>query len=78
MIQLFNKETDALIGEIDETQLAFLTSQLEEEDVDDVDYYLDEAMLDLLVEDGASAELIALLRQALDENGEVEFRWERK
>ena len=78
MIQLFNKETDALIGEIDETQLAFLTNHLEEEDVDDVDYYLDEAMLDLLVEDGASAELIALLRQALDENGEVEFRWERK
>lgn len=78
MIQLFNKETDALIGEIDETQLAFLVSHLEEEDVDDVDYYLDEAMLDLLVEDGASAELIALLRQALDENGEVEFRWERR
>ncbi len=77
MIQLFNKETDALIGEISEEQLAFLISNLEEEDVDDVDYYLDEAMIDLLVEDGADAALVALLRQAVDENGEIEFRWER-
>jgi len=77
MIQLFNKETDALIGEISEEQLAFLISNLEEEDVDDVDYYLDEAMIDLLVEDGADAALVALLRQAVDENGEIEFRWEQ-
>ena len=73
MIQLYNKETGALIGQISEAQLAFLTSNLEEEDVDDVDYYLNEAMIDLLVEDGADAALISLLRQAIDETGEVEF-----
>lgn len=77
MIQLYNKETGALIGQISEAQLAFLTSNLEEEDVDDVDYYLNEAMIDLLVADGADAGLVALLRQAVDENGEVEFYWER-
>ncbi|MBK6324812.1 MAG: galactosyldiacylglycerol synthase [Chloroflexi bacterium] len=77
MIQLYNKETGALIGQISEAQLAFLTSNLEEEDVDDVDYYLNEAMIDLLVEDGADAALISLLRQAIDETGEVEFYWQR-
>jgi len=77
MIQLYNKETGALIGQINEAQLAFLTSNLEEEDVDDTDYYLNEAMLDLLVADGADADLVALLRRAIDENGEVEFYWER-
>ncbi len=77
MIQLFDKETNALIGEIDEQQLAFLVSNLEEEDVDDVEYYLNEAMLDLLVEDGADAELVALFRKIIDETGEVEFRWQR-
>ncbi|MBP6472297.1 MAG: galactosyldiacylglycerol synthase [Chloroflexi bacterium] len=77
MIQLFDKETNALIGEIDEQQLAFLVSNLEEEDVDDVEYYLNEAMLDLLVEDGADPELVALFRKIIDETGEVEFRWQR-
>lgn len=77
MIQLFDKETNALIGKIDEQQLAFLVSNLEEEDVDDVEYYLNEAMLDLLVEDGADAELVALFRKIIDETGEVEFRWQR-
>ncbi|MBK6711413.1 MAG: galactosyldiacylglycerol synthase [Chloroflexi bacterium] len=77
MIQLYNKETGALIGQISEAQLAFLTSNLEEEEVDDVDYYLNEAMIDLLVEDGADAALISLLRQAIDETGEVEFYWQR-
>ncbi|MCB8983785.1 MAG: galactosyldiacylglycerol synthase [Ardenticatenaceae bacterium] len=77
MVQLHNKETGALIGEISEAQLAFLINNLEEEDVDDVDYYLDEAMVDLLAADGADAGLVAMLRQALDENGEVEFYWER-
>ena len=77
MIQLYNKETGALIGQISEAQLAFLTSNLDEEEVDDVDYYLNEAMIDLLVEDGADAALISLLRQAIDETGEVEFYWQR-
>ncbi|MBK8987508.1 MAG: galactosyldiacylglycerol synthase [Chloroflexi bacterium] len=77
MIQLFDKATDALIGEVSEAQLAFLVSNLEEEDVDDIDYYLDEATLDLLAAEGADPDLISLLRQALDQHGELEFRWEQ-
>ncbi len=75
MIQLFNNETDAFIGEISDDQLRFLVKELVEETSEDTDYYLNEATLDLLAEDGAPADLIALLRGALDENGEVEIRW---
>jgi hypothetical protein len=77
MIQLFNNETNAFIGEISDDQLQFLINELVEEEPGDTDYYLNEATLDLLAEDGAPAELIALLRQALDEDGEVEIRWKR-
>lgn len=75
MIQLFNNETDVFIGEISDDQLRFLVKELVEETSEDTDYYLNEATLDLLAEDGAPADLIALLRGALDENGEVEIRW---
>jgi hypothetical protein len=75
MIQLYNNDTNAFIGEISDDQLQFLIDELVEEDLDDTNYYLNEATLDLLAEDGAPAEVIALLRSALDENGEVEIRW---
>ncbi len=77
MIQLFNNDTNAFIGEISDDQLQFLIDELVEEDPEDTNYYLNEATLDLLAEDGAPAEVIALLRGALDENGEVEVRWAR-
>ena len=77
MVRLYNENTGALIGEITEAQLIFLIGELEEESLEDVDYYLSEATVDMLEADGADGSLIALLRQALDEHGEVDIKYRR-
>lgn len=78
MIELYNESTGALIGEITEGQLKFLVGELVEESLEDVDYYLSTATVDMLEADGADAELVKLLRQALDDHGEVDILWKRK
>ena len=77
MIKLYNKETNAYIGEINEAELKFLVKELTEETYDDQDYYLDEQTLAYLEREGADADLAALFKKAFDEHGEVEIRWER-
>ena len=77
MIQLYNEDTGALIGEISVKQLSFLVNELEEDSIEDMDYYLSEATVDMLEFDGADPALITLLRQALDEHGEVDIVWKR-
>jgi hypothetical protein len=78
MIKLYNKDTKALIGEITEEQLGFLIDELEEESLEDTDYYLNELTVGMLEADGAPPELIGLLRKALDEHGEVDILWSRQ
>lgn len=78
MIELKKKDTGALIGEITEEQLSFLVDELEEESLEDRDYYLNELTVDMLEADGAPDDLIGLLRKALDEHGEVDIVWSRQ
>ena len=78
MIELYNEATGVLIGEITEKQLGFLVGELEEESLEDVDYYLSAATVDMLEADAADPDLIGLLRQALDDHGEVDILWKRK
>jgi len=77
MIELYDEATGVLIGEITEDQLKFLVGELEEESLEDVDYYLSAATVDMLEADGADSELVGLLRQALDDHGEVDILWKR-
>jgi hypothetical protein len=77
MIKLYNEKNETLIGEISEEQLKFLIGELVEESPEDRDYYLSEATVDMLEADGADAGLITLLRQALDEHGEIDIIWRR-
>ncbi len=77
MINLYNKETGVLIGEISDTQLRFLVDELVEDSLEDMDYYLSVPTVDMLEVDGADPALIALLRQALDDHGEVDIIWRR-
>ena len=77
MIELYNEATGALIGKITEQQLGFLIGELEEESLEDVDYYLSVDTVDMLEAGGADPELVTLLRQALDEHGEVDILWKR-
>ena len=75
MIKIFNNETGALLGSVAETDLDHLMGQLEEESAEDTDYYINEDMIDILAEAGASATLLDLLRKAVGEGEGVEIRW---
>jgi hypothetical protein len=75
MIQLRNKDTATPIGEVTEEQLDFLVDMLEEEGVDDQDYWIDEMTLQYFQENGADPALIKLLQDAIGENEGVEIEW---
>lgn len=77
MVQIFDSETNTLLGTITDSQLRFLSNELEEESATDQDYYLESATVDLLEQDGADAPLVALLRTALAGRDGVEVRWVR-
>ena len=63
------------VGEISEDQLDFLIDNLEEEWPEDRDYYINKAMLDMLSQRGADANLIRLLSDALGGREEVDILW---
>ena len=77
MIRLLNKETGALLGAVSEGDLQLLVDQLEEEDSADTDYYVCADTIDLLESNGASADLLSILRKALGDAEGVEVGWKR-
>jgi hypothetical protein len=78
MIDLYNDETDQLIGSITESDLKVLTDALEEESSEDQDYYIDRATLDVIGDGRATEHLLNLLRDALGASDGVDIRWERR
>ena len=76
-VTLYDNDSDAVIGDISESDLDFLIDNLEEETSDDRDYYLRPETVAMLEERGASAALVELLRTALGEREGVEIRWQR-
>ena len=77
MIMLRDKGTGSEIGPITEDQLQCLRDQLEEEDTEDQDYWLNRETIDLLRENGADLELLGMLEGAMGEGDEVEVEWVR-
>ena len=77
MPKLYNKDTQALLGSISETDVQCLVDVLEEEDSKDVDYFIDGDTVDILEDNGASADLVALLRKAIGAGEGIEVRWEK-
>lgn len=75
MIKLYDAESNAEIGEITQSQLDFLTSQLEEESATDTDYYVNVDTIDYFAQQGADAALVALLRAALGSRPDMDIRW---
>ena len=78
MIDVYNNETNILIGSITDGDLKVLTDAFEEESADDQDYYVDQATIDMLGDGRATEHLMALLRKALGTAEGVEIRWERR
>jgi hypothetical protein len=75
MIELRNKETSAPIGEITDEQLSFLIDMLEEEDVEDQDYWIDAMTLQYFQENDGDPGLIKLLQDAIGESEGIEIEW---
>ncbi len=77
MIKLYNQASGELLGEVTEQQFQVLESWLEEESVDDRDYYINRPTLALLEQAGADPDLLELLRRGLGDREEMDLRWSR-
>ncbi len=78
MIDLYNNTTNQFLGSLTETELQVLLDDLEEESLDDQDYYIDAATIDLLADGRATDHLVHVLRTALGDEEGVEIRWQRR
>lgn len=76
MPRLIRLDTGDTIGDISDKQLAFLVEQLEEEHDEDEDYFIDRDTLDLLSDNGADPELLALLEKAIGDDDSMDIGWE--
>ena len=75
MIELREKGTATVIGDINDDQLRMLTSEMEEESSTDRDYYLSRETLEMFEEDGLDPSLVSMLRQALQGRPDIEIEW---
>jgi hypothetical protein len=76
MTRLVNKTNGRELGEISERELEFLIDMLEEEGRHDRDYYIDAPTVDFLARQGASTNLITLLRRGLGAYEGFDVQWE--
>ena len=77
MVELYDAESDTLLGSLTDEQFQSLADSLEEESTTDQDYYIDAATIDMLDEEAADPGLVAMLRKALAGRAGMDIRWER-
>jgi hypothetical protein len=75
MPRLVRIDTDVEIGVISEAHQAFLIAQLED-DNDDTDYYIDRETLELLSDNAADPELLAILEKGLGDDDGMDIAFE--
>jgi hypothetical protein len=78
MIDVYNNETNELLGTITEADLKVLADHLEEESSEDQDYFIDQATIDVIGDGSATEHLLGVLRRALGTADGVEIRWQRR
>jgi hypothetical protein len=78
MIDIYDDSTNQLIGSITEADLQVLVDALEEESIDDHDYYIDAATIDVVADGRATEHLVKLLRAALGAKEGIDIRWQRR
>jgi hypothetical protein len=76
MPRLFRLDNGETIGTITDKQLAFLVDQLEEEDAEDTDYFVDRDTLELLSDNGADPDLLSMIEKAMGDDDEIDIAWE--
>lgn len=75
MVTLYDVDSGAQIGSISQAQLKALIDWMEEEYIDDRDYYVSAEEVELMEEDGIDPALTGLLRQALRGRQEMDIRY---
>ena len=75
MYKLTNAETGAEVGLITDEQFEFLSANLEEESLEDRDYYIAAIVVEAMAASGADPGLISLLRTAVGDHDGVDLRW---
>ena len=78
IVELYNKSTNDYLGKISEEELQFLIDNLEEENLTDVDYYIDKPTLEFLKEKGINTFLAKLLEDALGNNEGVDILYKKR
>lgn len=78
MIDLYNAATNQVLGSITEADLKVLVDALEEEGVNDQDYYINRATIDVIADGKATEHLVGLLRKALEAGDGADIRWQRR
>lgn len=76
MPRLIRIDTDTDIGIITDAHLKFLIEQLEEDHEEDADYYIDQNTLELMSDNGADPELLAMLEKAMGDDDHMDIGWE--
>jgi hypothetical protein len=76
MPRLIRLDNEVEIGTIDDKQLLFLKEQLEEEHDDDTEFFIDRDTLELLSDNGADPELLAMLEKGLADDDEMDVSFE--
>ena len=78
MIDLYNAATNQLLGQITDGDLKTLVDALEEEGVNDQDYFITGATIDVITDGTATEHLVGLLRKAVGAGDGVDIRWSRR
>ena len=74
--QLIDAADGRVLGTVSDEQFQELADALEEESLDDRDYYINVDTVDMLQEQGVDQNLIALLRAALEDRDEMDVIWQ--
>ena len=76
MPRLIRLDTGDEIAKISDAHQAFLVAQLQQADEDDTDYYVDHETIELLSDNGADPELLAILEKALGDDDGMDIAFE--
>jgi|RhiMetdeSRZDD1v2_1073273.scaffolds.fasta_scaffold115443_2 hypothetical protein len=74
--QLIDAADGRVLGTLSDEQFQELADSLEEESLDDRDYYLNVDTVDLLEAQNVDRDLVALLRTALGDRDEMDVNWQ--
>ena len=77
MPRLILKDGNRFLGAISDADVKVLIDELEEEDIADVDYFIDGTTVSILEAAGASSALVGILLAAIGDSEGIDVRWEK-